>query len=485
MSERRPPPRGPAAEETPEARVHPIEWSPWIWLLPALAILAVGWFVVRYAVFGGGEVTVRFVEARGLDRYSPVRYRGAKVGTVQEINIDEDLAQVVVRISMDAGMRDALREGTSFWIVEPDLSGGLGSLLTGTYIGIAPGPGEPTRVFQGREHPPILAAPEPGKIFLLEASGLGTATIGSPVEFRGMRVGRVLGGEYDHRRGVTTMNVFVLEPFAVYVRETTRFWRAGGFELGLEGGKLSLGDLSLGSLLTSAFSFYTPEVLAGELVPEGTRFELFETEAAAVADSGGPNLPYRVSFPGPVGGLAAGTPVTLRGVQVGRVREVRLRYVPETGTLETPVILVVDPRKLEIPVPAGTTRAELRATLDAAMARLVDGGLRATLQTSLILPGASAVSLERVGAPGTARLDLASDPPEIPAAGGGDGLAGALAAIERVAATIEDLPLREIAGDLRSAALRVDALVHDPRLDRSLGRLDAAMADVEAAAETA
>ena len=29
-------------------------------------------------------------EARGLDRYSPVRYRGAKVGTVQKITIDQE-----------------------------------------------------------------------------------------------------------------------------------------------------------------------------------------------------------------------------------------------------------------------------------------------------------------------------------------------------------------------------------------------------------
>jgi paraquat-inducible protein B len=354
------PPDAPQVE-TPRARVHPVEWSPWLWILPALALLFVGWLVVRYGFFGGGDVTVRFVEARGLDRYSPVRYRGAKVGTVQRIRIDDDLEQVEVRISMDAEMSSALRTGTRFWIVEPGLGGGLGGLLGGTYVGISPGGGEPTRDFQGMEHPPILAAPEPGRIFILESDGIGSAAIGSAVEFQGMRVGRVLGADYDHRRALSAIHVFVLENYAEHVREGTRFWRTGGASLSLEGGRLSLGDASLASMMSPALAFYTPDVLAGPQAPEGTRFELFDSRNAAVAAAGGPHLAYLTYFPGPIKGLAPGTPVEMKGVEVGRVRDIRLRYVAATASLETPVTLVLDPRRLELAVDDGSTREEVRA----------------------------------------------------------------------------------------------------------------------------
>ena len=83
------PGEGDRGDRVQRARVHPVEWSPWLWALPIAAVIFVGWLVVRYAFLGGGEVTVRFVEARGLERYSPVRYRGAKVGTVQQIGLDE------------------------------------------------------------------------------------------------------------------------------------------------------------------------------------------------------------------------------------------------------------------------------------------------------------------------------------------------------------------------------------------------------------
>ena len=209
---------GESRVDTAQARVQVARWSPWVWIVPVIALFIVGWLVVRYG-FGGGDITVRFAEARGLDRYSPVRFRGAKVGTVQKITIDKDLGGVVVRISMDASMNHALRKGTRFWVVEPGIEGGgLGGLLSGTYVGIAPGTveGDTTEVreFAGQEYPPVLSAPEAGKTIILEGQGAGSITVGAPVQFEGTRVGRVLGSEYDPKREVTSVYVFVVQRFA-------------------------------------------------------------------------------------------------------------------------------------------------------------------------------------------------------------------------------------------------------------------------------
>lgn len=472
--------------EEAQAEVRVAKWSPWVWIVPAVAIFFVGWLVVRYGFLGGGDITVRFVEARGLDRYSPVRFRGAKVGTVQKITIDDDMKQVVVRITMDASMRHALRKNTRFWIVEPGLEGGgLGGLLSGTYVAIAPGEGEETTEFIGQEYPPVLAAPEAGKTFVLEDRSLGSVAVGAPVHYQGMRVGRVLGTLYDERRGVTSIHVFVVQRFAPYVRQATRFYRAGGLSLSFGGGGLSLGDASLSSLLSAPVAFYTPEVMAGAPVAEGARFELHESRAAAIAASDGPHLTYLTYFPGPIRGLTVGTPVQMKGVQVGRVRDVRLRYVPQTATLETPVTLEIDPRQLEFTVTDATTRTELRAAMNDALSRLVQKGMRAALATSLVLPGASAVNLDIMAGQGTARLNVAHDPPIIPAAAGGDGLGSAMAAVTDVANTIRNLPLREIAANIQSTTARLDALVNDPALEQSLQRLNRSMAEIERIAVTA
>lgn len=475
--------RKPAAE----AKVHIAKWSPWVWVVPAIAVFIAGWLVVRYGFFGGGDITVRFAEARGLDRYSPVRFRGAKVGTVQKIVIDNDMRGVVVRISMDASMSHALRKGTRFWIVEPGIeSGGIGGLLSGTYVAIGPGPGDETRDFVGQEYAPVLAPPEVGRTVILEGPGVGSIPGGTPVELHGMRVGRVLGAEYDEKRGVTSVYVFVVQRFANQVRQSTRFWRAGGLNLQLSGAGVSMGGGGgVASLLSSPIAFSTPEVLGGAPVADGTRFQLYESQAAAEAWSDGPQLTYVTYFPGPVRGLVAGTVVQLKGVQVGRVRDVRLRYLPATATLETPVTIEIDPRKLEIPVGDMTTAADLRATMNDVLAKLVQKGLRATLATSLVLPGASGVGLEMVGRPGTARLAVEHDPPIIPASQAGSGIEGALGAVNDITARIRNLPIEEIAGHLRSTAARIDTIVHDKALDESLQRVNRSLADVEQVTKTA
>lgn len=467
-------------EEHPEAHVYVARWTPWLWIVPALAIFFVGYLIVRYGFFGGGDITVRFADAHGLDRYSPVRFRGAKVGTVQKITVDEESRSVVVRISMDAAMNYALRKGTKFWIVEPGLeSGGIGSLLGGTYVGIAPGPGDETREFIGQEYAPVLSPAEQGKLVLLEAHGLGSLTVGSPVQFQGIRVGRILGSEYDAGRGVTIVHAFVVQRFANFVRQSTRFYRGGGLNISLSGGGVSASGASLGSLLNAPVAFYTPEVLPGPEVASGTRFELYDSEASAIAASDGPHLTYLTFFPGPVQGLQPGTPVRMKGIQVGHVRDVRLRYIAQNATLQTPVTIEIDPRQLELDGSAFVTRDELRARMNDALSALVRKGMRATLATSLVLPGASGVSLETIASPGTGRLVVENDPPIIPAGGKSSGIEGALAAVGDIAARIRSLPIEEIAGNIRSATARASTLLNDPALGESLQRLNRSMAEVE------
>jgi paraquat-inducible protein B len=464
-----------------EAQVHIAKWSPWIWVVPAVAILIAGWLVVRYGFFGGGDITVRFAEARGLDRYSPVRFRGAKVGTVQKITIDQNLGQVVVRISLDASMNHALKKGTRFWIVEPGLeTGGLGGLLSGTYVGIAPGEGDDTRDFVGQEYAPVLSPPEAGVTVVLEGQGVGSIAGGTPVELAGMRVGRVLGSQYDEKRGVSSIYVFVVQRFANQVRQGTRFWRGGGLNVQLSGAGVSMGGGGgIAGLLSAPIAFSTPEVLAGAPVANGTRFQLYESQAVAEAATDGPQLAYVTYFAGPVHGLAPGTAVQMKGVQVGRVRDVKLRYIPQTASLETPVTIEIDPRKLDLPVNDMTTLGDLRAQMNDVLSKLVAKGMRATLATSLVLPGASGVGLEMVGSRGTARLVVEHDPPIIPAASSGSGIEGALGAVNDIAARIKNLPIEEIAGHLRNTAARIDTLVHDKALDESVQRLNRSLSDVE------
>ena len=74
-----------------------------------------------------------------------VRCRSVKVGVVKDVKLADDLKSVRHYPGIRSGCRkDLLRSGTRFWVVKPRLSAtefsGVGTLITGAYIELDPGP---------------------------------------------------------------------------------------------------------------------------------------------------------------------------------------------------------------------------------------------------------------------------------------------------------------------------------------------------------
>ena len=92
-----------------------------------------------------------------------------------------------------------LTDKTIFWVVKPRLFAGnvsgLETLLSGSFIGMLPGETggkSAARIRRARGS----ADPEanvPGHTFVLKAKRLGSISLGSPVFFRDLNVGEVLG----------------------------------------------------------------------------------------------------------------------------------------------------------------------------------------------------------------------------------------------------------------------------------------------------
>src|SRR5208282_1736044 len=124
-------------------------------------------------------------------------------------------------------------------------------------------PGEPEHKFVGREDPPILTEHVPGHIFLLKAKRLGSISLGSPIFYRDLSVGEVLGWDIADMARYVTIHAFVRAPYDGYVNDETRFWNASGLSIRLAGAGLKIEVESLRALLLGGLAFETPD--------EGTR----------------------------------------------------------------------------------------------------------------------------------------------------------------------------------------------------------------------
>jgi paraquat-inducible protein B len=97
---------------------------------------------------------------------------------------------------------------------------------------------------------------------------------------------------------------------------------------------------------------------------------------------------YVAYFPGSVKGLQVGAPVDFRGVTMGRVTEIKVRFDPQAARAQIPVIMEFDPTRIEVvggePIVTGSAGAQ----------RLIDAGFRAQLQSQSLLTGLLFVNLD-------------------------------------------------------------------------------------------
>ncbi|MEF8738321.1 MAG: MlaD family protein [Candidatus Accumulibacter necessarius] len=219
---------------------------------------------------------------------------------------------------------DWLVDDTSFWVVRPRIAGGsitgLGTLLSGSYIGMAIGNGsERVRSFTALEVPPVVAANTPGRFFQLEAANLGSLDYGTPILFRRIQVGQVASYRLEENGRGLVVRIFVKAPYDRFIKPETRFWQASGLDFSLNADGLNVQTESLASLLIGGVAFDTPtESAEADPAPADARFELFGDQASAMKAPERRSVHYVLYFDESVRGLSAGAPVTCSACRLAR-----------------------------------------------------------------------------------------------------------------------------------------------------------------------
>lgn len=462
------------------ARVGRSRWLSPIWAIPIVTALIAGFLVLHTWSQRGPTITITFHAAEGIVAgQSQLRYRDVVIGTVQEIALSPDLGHVVMTVRTTRAAEPLLTENARFWVVKPRLFAGsisgLDTLLSGSYIQIAPAPtatGEPARHFTGLEDPPLLTAQEPGRTFRLRADRIGSISLGSPIFYRDLEVGQVMGWDLADMAQSVTIHAFIRAPFDRYVREGSRFWNASGvsLRLGAEGVQLQLE--SVRALLLGGIAFETPEAaLAGADVARDTVFRLYATQEAATSAAITRRIPVVSYFTDSITGLAPGAPVTFQGVRIGEVLGYDLVYDPETDRLRVPVRYEIEPERV-----AGSIHARSRGVLENARL-LVHQGMRARLMSANLITGQQQIALEMVENAAPAEIRMEGDVIVMPSVPGQ--FASIMDGVNRVLAGIEAMPWADIGRNVDSTVAGVNELVRGPELRASLAALQGTLTAAE------
>jgi len=464
-----------------------------IWFVPIVALAIGAWMVIYTIQSEGPEITIVLSTAEGIEEgKTKIKLHDVDIGMVSSVELGEDRKTVIVIASLKKEVEDLLREDTEFWVVRPRIGkggvSGLGTLLSGGYIQLAPGEGaEGRRNFIGLEEPPVTPAGTPGIMVTLTAEKAGSVSAGDPVLFKGYRVGRVETEAFDTNTKLMTYGVFIEAPYDELLTTTHRFWDVSGISVSAGAEGIKADSVSLETLLIGGVEVGRPTGIAmGAPAKAGEVYRLYDNFASVNERPYRYSLEYVVRFPQSVRGLLPGAPVQYRGLTLGQVERVMLDEMTNSMAANgqpIPVLIRIEPGRIKLPDSAEGVR-RMKETIDGA----VGNGLRASLSTGNILTGSLYVAMDYFPGAEPAEQESYAGRTTIPTIP--SGLEGIAQKLTMFLDKLNDLPLDDTVAEANSTLASIDRLIAGEgmqslpaSLDKTLIELQATLASMSADSE--
>lgn len=210
----------------------------------------------------GQVITLTTDDATNLSKGMSLRYIGLAVGEVESISLDQKTNKIIAKALMNPNYMNLIaKEGAQFRIISPEISAGgienLDSLLQ-PYIDIDAGNGARKTQFalnNNRTREPKLSGGFP---ITLEASDASNLSVGAPVMYRGVDVGKIQNMELNSLGDRVLIHLIIANKNAHLVRQNSEFWVSSGYSAGLGWSGIEVNTGTMQQLLKGGISFSTP-----------------------------------------------------------------------------------------------------------------------------------------------------------------------------------------------------------------------------------
>jgi paraquat-inducible protein B len=451
-----------------------------IWIIPILAaVVAIG-IAIQRILSEGPTITIVFKAAQGVEAGKTfIKYKDVNIGQVTAVELSDNSSKVEVTAKIVKSAASLMVEDAKFWVVEPrvTLSGvsGLGTLLSGNYIGFAVGKSDKKqRNFTGLDVPPTITD-QPGRQFVLKADTLGSLGIGSPVYYRRLQVGQVISYDLAPDGKAVQVHVFVNAPYHQYVNPGTRFWNASGLDVSVGAGGVEVRTQSLVAVLAGGVAFETPPFAPkAEPATTDTPFTLYNDQTTAMKEPESIARRYLLYFNESLRGLSVGAPVTILGLTAGQVTDVGIEFEPKTMNIRGRVEIVSYPERLIARLSpkqaaVGETLERSAEERHALIKRLIEQrGLRAQLRSGNLITGQLYVAFADFPNAPKAKVDWSQDAPVLPVVP--STVSDVEAKLTNIVNKLDKLPLEAIGLDLRKTLVSLDQTLQDA--GKAVNRID-------------
>ncbi|CAN5768421.1 MlaD family protein [soil metagenome] len=372
-----------------------------VWIVPMIALIAAVALAVRSYLGTGPKIHITFDTGDGIEGgKSEVRFKNVPVGRVTSVDLSKDRKHIVATVELTRGAAMLTAKDTQFWVERPRVGvggiSGLGTLLSGAYIGVDVGVSkDDSDEFIGLEKPPGVTHDQLGTRFKLSALDAGSLAPQSPVYLHHQSVGKVTALDLASDGKSVDMELFVEAPYDKDVTTSSVFWNASGVDVTIDASGLRLATPSLASIVAGGIEFGTrPGDPPAPSAPSNQRFVLYEDYRHAMAIPDLEVLALEMRFDQPFRGSASGVNVEMLGVHIGEVDSISPGYDSATRTFFFDARAKVFPHRLGAAYDALVEEGQ-RAGLTGAqeLQSLVARGLRAQVKSSNFLTGSYFIDL--------------------------------------------------------------------------------------------
>ncbi|MGE4481818.1 intermembrane transport protein PqiB [Acidocella sp.] len=448
-----------------------------VWLVPIVAAIIAGYLGYRTIMEQGPLLTLTFTSADGLQAgQTQVKYKAVALGTVESIDLAKDNTHVIVKVRMNHVGTRFLNSNARYWVVRPRLNfsdmSSFETIVSGVYISVDPGKpgGHYESHFVGLEQPPGVRSDEPGRTYTLTAHKLGSIASGSPVFYRDVTVGEVLGYDMGDGLGPIKISIFIRAPFDNLVRPGSRFWDSSGIAFGIKGGVLQLQLQSLQAVIAGGITFNLPPSSRDESPSQDdASFRLYASQQQAESAAYSNQIQAVSYVTSNVNGLTPGSPVNALGIQVGDVTSVNLVLSPKSGQAKVRIGMQLLPQKLLEQAKDGTIPHPLQF-----FQRFVDNGMRVEIGSSNYVTGQKEINLvmePKAKAP--VKVYKEGNAIVLPFKQGG--LDATLANAADITAKIDQMPFQEIGDNLNKLLKTANGTLGAPQVKILLTQLSATL----------
>ncbi|MDG1732890.1 MAG: MlaD family protein [Thalassotalea sp.] len=204
-----------------------------------------------------------------------------QIGLVRDVKPSPDLRTAIVTVGYQSDFKNAFKENSQVWIVEPTLSSGnvagFNALLTGSFLQVKQGSGAAKSKFNLLRKAPRKLAEDEGLQLRLNAQHAGSINVGSPITYKKMYIGQIETIDFSDDKLSIDVFVTIEEQFRYLIAEGSSFYLASGFRVSADMTGMTVQTESIQSIFRGGIALDNHRANLYKPVDELTTFTLHES----------------------------------------------------------------------------------------------------------------------------------------------------------------------------------------------------------------